>query len=255
MNSVLLVNREMTIVHAPCLVQGINGENIGVSKFSPKHSCHILELTPEAYEKHAKVLMQACHIALRRWEPHFVFEPLPKKVQEYWDGYNDGLDGKTHAEGEPIARQIGYTHGFLELPEPERKDVINRAYGEETMEALASAPMKESAASSLIESPEEAAKFMDGVAWSKETIPLDKVIAFFKDTLRIGPAITAETMKAADEKAAGKSIIFCTLPAITERTKYWSLIKAAREEGVDITKCGTNAERAKAINEHRCQPH
>lgn len=239
MNKILLINREMTIVHAPCLVQGISGEKIGVSKFSPKHSCHVLELTPEAYEKAAKPLMQACHIALRRWEPHFVFEPLPKKVQDYWDGYNDRLDGKTHAEGESIARQIGYTHGFLELPELEQKDVIHRAYGEETMEALASAPGFDSGMG-LIGKKTELIQYAEG------EIPAGKVGQFFRDEF---PIVHEAMTKAAHE--AIESI----RPVITERTKYWSLIKAAREEGVDLSKCGTNAERAKAINEHRCQPH
>lgn len=45
------------------------------------------------------------------------------------------------------------------------------------------------------------------------------------------------------------------LPPVTAETKYWSLMKIAKMEGADISKCKTNAERAKAINEKRCQPH
>lgn len=244
MNSVLLINREMTIVHAPCLVQGISGEKVGVSKFSPKHSCHILELTPEAYEKNAKALMQACHIALRRWEPHFVFEEVPEKVREFWDGYNAGMDGKELQDEASYETRLGHesaavkpqmseaTEAMFESEHIEYAGEVVYSMPKDTFPEAADTidrPTPEPIASSLIGSLEDASKFMEGVSWSEETMPLDKVPEFFKKTFRIGPEITA-------------------------KTRYWSLIKAAKDEGVDISKCKTNAERAKAINEKRCQP-
>lgn len=254
MNKVLLICREMTIVHAPCLVQGITGEKVGVSKFSPKHSCHILELTPEAYEKNAKALMQACHIALRRWEPHFVFEEVPEKVREFWDGYNAGMDGEDSKEEASFEWSLGRSAAIekelTSLLESDQENVpaptgrmqtmdtiaspeitaetmkaadeyaatLTRPYGEQAMEALASAPMR----GDLMGAP--------------DTVPTATIV-------ECGHRL---------KEMAGLDGIH--LPPVTPETKYWSLMKIAKMEGADLSKCKTNAERARAINEKRCQP-
>lgn len=222
MNSVLLINREMTIVHAPCLVQGISGEKVGVSKFSPKHSCHILELTPEAYDKNAKALMQACHIALRRWEPHFVFEEVPEKVREFWDGYNAGMDGEDSKEEASFEWSMGRSAAMekelTSLLESDQENVPAPTGRMQAMESLRTAPM----AGDLMGAP--------------DTFPT---------------ATIAECGSKLKEMAGLDGI---HLPPVTAETKYWSLMKIAKMEGADLSKCKTNAERAKAINENRCQP-
>lgn len=239
MNSVLLVNREMTIVHAPCLVQGINGEKIGVSKFSPKHSCHVLELTPEAYEKAAKPLMQACHIALRRWEPHFVFDEVPEKVREFWDGYKTGLDGWPIPIGSCYERRVGNACAYGKTLEEwskeraERLDELTEQFDANQDEAAAKAP------------PIYGMQTMESLA----NTPMDGDLMGSSDTF---PTATIAECGAKLKEMAGLDGIH--LPPVTAETKYWSLLKIAKIEGADISKCGTNAERAKAINEHRCQP-
>lgn len=93
MNLVLLLNRDMGSCHQPTLIQGWGGEQIGVSRYSTKHNCHIFDMPVDAYNKVAQSLMRASHIALRRWEPQFVEETVPDAVREFWDGWNAGMDG------------------------------------------------------------------------------------------------------------------------------------------------------------------
>lgn len=114
--TVLLLNRDMGTGHSPTIVQTWLGKKVGVSKYDPRYNCHSCELTLEDYEKHAKSLMQAAHVALRRWEPHFVVEDEAPKDWSY-DGhiwFNDTALLRERAEaieawenGEPVEKWTG----------------------------------------------------------------------------------------------------------------------------------------------------
>lgn len=71
---VLLYNRNLTSVCAPQLVTGSNGQIIGTSKFDQSRSFHTLELNLEAYEVNARAISETSHLAMRKWEPHFVMD-------------------------------------------------------------------------------------------------------------------------------------------------------------------------------------
>lgn len=94
MNKVVLLNRSLTISAPPVLVQGWGGEQIGVSRYSPPHNCHILELPFDVYNRFSETLMKAAHQMTRKWEPKFVEEAIPNAVQEFQAGYNIGMEGK-----------------------------------------------------------------------------------------------------------------------------------------------------------------
>lgn len=117
----LLINRDMGSCHQPTLIQGWGGEQIGVSRYSTKHNCHIFEMPVDAYNKVAQSLMRASHIALRRWEPQFVEETVPDAVREFWQGYKAGMDGKMPENASVCCDRgywaaLAYADAMVEIP-------------------------------------------------------------------------------------------------------------------------------------------
>ena len=105
---ILLINRGLTYVNQPQIVQGINGERIGVSQFDPPRSCHTLKLAPADYEKHAQTIIGTAHLAMQKWEPHFVVEPVPPAVKDFEDGYELAMDRCACPEGKSAYFRQGF---------------------------------------------------------------------------------------------------------------------------------------------------
>lgn len=115
MTIVRLLNRAMTICSPPTLVQGWGGEQLGTSRYSPAHNCHILELPVEMYNRFAESLMKGAHQFMRRWEPQFIEEPMPDVVREFWDGYKAGMDGHPENFSSMVGYfEMGFRSAFLE---------------------------------------------------------------------------------------------------------------------------------------------
>jgi hypothetical protein len=74
---ILLYNRNLTSICAPQIVTGSDRQIIGTSRFDGSKGFHTLELELEVYEKNAKAISEVSHLAMRRWEPHFIVGEVP----------------------------------------------------------------------------------------------------------------------------------------------------------------------------------
>lgn len=113
---VLLINRYLTIVTGPQRIQTFDGVFLGVSAFDKAHSCHTLKLPMDVYEKNAKGIMDAAHLAMRKWEAHFVAGEVPEPVKQFWDGYNAGMDSGNQQFSDDVNWSAGYVAALK--PEP-----------------------------------------------------------------------------------------------------------------------------------------
>lgn len=230
--SVVLLNRSLAGFDAPQYVQGLNQEQIGISKFDTKYGCHSLTITLEQYEKFAKAIAECSHLAMRRWEPHFVVEPLPEAVQKFWDGYNLGLAGFPKPSILESPESTGIDHGAI-------------AYWQDREQK------EEEAALAALRVP--------------DTFPTAVIIAAAQDLKKAGvemhdfnPLITGS----GDYANAVKSMTPPKEPEFEIDTArnadlnvpFFSLKKIAKNENVDISVCENVEQIRAAITKHRFQP-
>lgn len=218
-NHVILLNRGLGSCHQSQIVQGYGGEFVGNSRYDSRFNCHSVTITNERYEQIAASLSQAQHIALRRWEPHFVVEQEVTEIAHFRQGYDAGLDARGCIDSEGAlmpfspAWHAGYqaAQGTLQIPE--------------SHEVLADVS--------------ETCSFEH-----------DSVAGGFS---RIGQeeCLTREGQQQHNALLNKPSFI-----EITERTHHLTLKKIARQEGADISACVTPAEKVAAIlaNRQKLQP-
>lgn len=214
---VLLVNRYMTIVTGPQRIQTFDGVFLGISAFDKAHSCHTLKLPLDVYEKHAKGLMDAAHLAMRKWEAHFVAGEVPEPVRQFWDGYNAGMDSGNQQFSEDVNWSAGYVAALK--PEPMFEE-------EET-------------------APQE--KIDDSIRYEGENLRVGIERVGQEEKMKL----EGQAIGGVDTLTITQTTTVCANDL--DGKPFFSLKKIAKDEGVDISECEDNAAIKLAILTNRAK--
>lgn len=229
---VILLNRSLQGFDAPQYVQGLNQEQIGISKFDTRYGCHSLTLSLEDYEKYATSIAGCSHLAMRRWEVHFVPDVAPDAVKQFADGYALGIDGAPEPAGMTGHFEYGFTAGLFE-------------------HAAAEAQKKRAADESEQKRLEEELKASELVFKQKPSIPEIPVV----NPLITGSGDYANAVKAmTPAREPGADFPEVAIHNTDLNVPFFKLNKIAKEEGVDLTGCEGVQQIRAAIAKHRLQP-
>lgn len=112
---IILANKDFGYGVQPQRMQGMSGSTYGISRYSPQHLCHIIEMPLTDWLKCRGDVHRSVGMRMRCWYPWDIV--IPDAVQQFAQGYEAGLDKRELPEGATFATQSGWTAAHAETAE------------------------------------------------------------------------------------------------------------------------------------------
>lgn len=138
---IILANKDFGYGVQPQRMQGMSGSTYGISRYSPQHLCHIIEMPLADWLKCREDVHRSVGMRMRCWYPWDIV--IPDVVQQFAQGYEAGMDKKELPDNATYATHAGWTAAHVETGDVAA--ALTQAV-EETRAKLSTIPAPESQA-------------------------------------------------------------------------------------------------------------